>query len=220
MNFTYQGIQFALYEHDTAYVGYQGRHFYFDPFKVPEGLPPADVIFITHDHFDHFSPEDIDKLATEATSLVVPESIETVVKQKVNLRLYSVEIGETYTLFDLEITPIPAYNVNKFKAPGEVFHPKAAGYVGYFVKFGEVGVYFAGDTDAIPEMQQLKGKVDVAFLPISGTYVMTMEEALEAAEMIGPKIIVPMHYGAIVGEPDMGRKFAQMVGDKYIVYPK
>ena len=98
---------------------------------------------------------------------------------------------------DIKVRAVHAYNVNKFRSPGVVFHPKEDNKVGYVVKFGEVEIYHAGDTDHIPEMKDLKPTI--ALLPVSGTYVMTKEEAIEAAKDINPKVVIPMHYGTIVG---------------------
>jgi len=109
----------------------------------------------------------------------------------------------------IEIEAVPAYNINKFREPGQVFHPKEHGGVGFVLTMDGTTVYYAGDTDFIPEMKSIR--CDVALLPVSGTYVMTAEEAAEAAAAIHPKIAVPMHYGAIVGGEEDAKKFKSLV---------
>jgi len=107
------------------------------------------------------------------------------------------------------IEAVPAYNLNKFREPGTVFHPRAEKRLGFIAALDGTRVYFAGDTDFIPEMKSIK--CDIALLPVSGTYVMTAEEAAEAAKAINPKIAVPMHYGAIVGSEADAKKFKSLV---------
>lgn len=167
---------------------------YIDPWKLDAGAPPADLILITHDHFDHLSADDIARLATPETTVVGPASVTALVK---GARTITVAPGDTITVGSVAVTAVPAYNIDKFRAPGEVFHPRAAGYVGYIVELDGRRIYHAGDTDAIPEMRDVR--CDVALIPVSGTYVMTADEALEAVGMISAAVVVPMHYGDIVG---------------------
>jgi L-ascorbate metabolism protein UlaG (beta-lactamase superfamily) len=119
-----------------------------------------------------------------------------------------VKPGDKLKLGDVSIDVIPAYNLNKFREPGKVFHPKEDGKVGYIMGINGVRVYHAGDTDAIPEMKGLKP--DVALLPVSGTYVMTADEAAQAVKMVEPKLAIPMHYGVIVGTEQDAQKFKQL----------
>jgi L-ascorbate metabolism protein UlaG (beta-lactamase superfamily) len=113
---------------------------------------------------------------------------------------------------------VRAYNITKFRAPGVPFHPPEADHVGYVVTVGSVRIYFAGDTDHIPEMADID--CDVALLPVSGTYTMTAEEAAEAAGVLAPQIAVPMHYGSGIGGKDAGHRFAQLYGGETLVMEK
>jgi len=167
---------------------------YIDPWKLAADAPPADLILITHDHYDHFSPDDIARLSTPRTTLIGPASVTAQVD---GVAAVTLSAGETATLGGVTVTAVPAYNIDKFRQPGEVFHPRAAGGLGYIVELDGRRIYHAGDTDAIPEMRDVR--CDVALLPVSGTYVMTAEEAAEACRMISAAAAVPMHYGDIVG---------------------
>ena len=174
---------------------------YIDPWKVGPGAPPADLILVTHDHYDHLSADDIARLATAQTTVIGPAAV---TDQLEGLRVVTVAPGDTVTIGPVVVTAVPAYNIDKFRAPGEVFHPREAGYVGYVVELDGRRIYHAGDTDAIPEMRDVR--CDVALLPVSGTYVMTADEALEAVGMISATVVVPMHFGDIVGsEADAAR---------------
>jgi L-ascorbate metabolism protein UlaG (beta-lactamase superfamily) len=115
----------------------------------------------------------------------------------------------------VEVETVRAYNVNKFREPGVPFHPREADHVGYVVEVDGVRLYFAGDTDQIPEMDEID--CDVALLPVSGTYTMTAEEAAEAAKVLDPIIAVPMHYGGRIGRQDDGQRFAEMYGGKTVI---
>ena len=119
------------------------------------------------------------------------------------------EPGGKLSVGKVEIEAVPAYNVNKFRAPGQVFHPKEDKKLGFVFQMDGTRVYFAGDTDFIPEMKSIQ--CEIALLPVSGTYVMTAEEAAEAVEMIKPKIAVPMHYAAIVGSDSDAQSFKSLV---------
>ncbi|MEM0353119.1 MAG: MBL fold metallo-hydrolase [Archaeoglobaceae archaeon] len=155
---------------------------YIDPYEVPEGLEKADLILVTHDHFDHLDIKSIKRLSKADTSIVTPKGcfIE-------GYDTCSLDEGEERIVKDVKIKTVPAYNVNK------PFHKK--GGVGYIVEIDGVRIYHAGDTDRIPEMKNIE--VDVALLPIGGTYTMNVSEAVEAAWDIKAKVYIPMHYGAI-----------------------
>ena len=148
----------------------------------------ADVIIITHEHFDHCSPEDVAKIQGPETVIVTEKDS----AKKLTGDVRVVKPGDTVDLGDVEIEVVPSYNTDKD------FHPKKSGWLGFVVETAGIKVYHAGDADFIPEMNDLE--VDIAFIPVSGTYVMTSEQAVQAARAINPKLAIPMHYGAIVGE--------------------
>ena len=160
---------------------------YFDPYQIASDKP-AELVLVTHEHFDHCSPEDVAKV--QGTDTIIVTEKDSAAKLSGDVRIMSP--GEQLTIDDITIESVPAYNVNKD------FHPKGKGWLGFIVEIDGVRIYHAGDTDFIPEMKGLK--TDIALLPVSGTYVMTAAEAIEAALAIDPQIAIPMHYGAIVGE--------------------
>jgi L-ascorbate metabolism protein UlaG (beta-lactamase superfamily) len=166
----------------------------FDPYQISSSQP-ADIILITHEHFDHCSPEDVVKVQKDDTIIVT----DAVSAKKLEGDIKVVSAGEQLQVKGVEIEVREAYNTNKD------FHPKSAGMLSFVVTLDGIRYYHAGDTDFIPEMKGLQ--VDVAFLPVSGTYVMTADEAVEAARAIKPKLAIPMHYASIVGSEEDARKF-------------
>ncbi len=189
----YKGIEIKKINHAAIKVKSGGLVVYFDPFMLGDEKEKADIIFISHEHFDHCSPEDIAKIITSATVIVtIPMAAEKLKSFNQEIRL--VMPGETGETKGVKFEAAPAYNVNKFRSPGVPFHPLQDGKVGFVVDFSGIRVYHAGDTDFIPEMKNLKD-IDVALLPVSGIFVMTAEEAAAAAGVIRPQIAVPMHYG-------------------------
>jgi L-ascorbate metabolism protein UlaG (beta-lactamase superfamily) len=171
---------------------------YIDPWKLAAGSPPADLILVTHEHSDHFSPEDIDLIRTAQTELV---AIATVAA-KLSGPVHTVKPGDRLTVRGVAIEVLPAYNLAK------KFHPREKGHVGYVLTVGGQRIYHAGDTDAIPEMAGLQP--DIAMIPVSGTYVMDAEEAVEAVKLLQPGLAIPMHYGAIVGSEADALRFQQL----------
>ncbi|MGC8825524.1 MAG: MBL fold metallo-hydrolase [Anaerolineae bacterium] len=182
---------------------------YIDPYQLEAGEPKADIILITHDHFDHYSPDDVQKLLKPGTTVV---SIAAVTKKVRGAAVQTVKPGDKVTVQGMDIEAVPAYNVDK------QFHPKSAGHVGFIVTVDGVRIYHAGDTDFIPEMKGFR--VDIALLPVSGTYVMTAEEAVQAAGAIQPKLAIPMHYGAIVGGLSDAQRFAQACPVETVILEK
>lgn len=181
---------------------------YFDPFKIEENYNDADVIFITHDHYDHYSEEDIDKVVKEDTIIVVPEDLKTKLLKKgwKEENIITVRPNENYVVKNIEFKTIPAYNVNK------QFHPKSNAWVGYLLKLEGLTYYIAGDTDITEENKKVK--CDVAFVPVGGTYTMNYTEASELINEIKPKVAVPTHYGSIVGSKKEGDKFSKLVNSE------
>lgn len=181
---------------------------YIDPFKV-KNQDKADVILLTHDHFDHLSPEDLAKVCTPETYLVASPLCKDGVKNLKAKQVAFLEPWKKTSVAGIDIEAVPAYNINKFSEPGQPFHPKEKPGLGFVVLMDGTRVYHAGDSDFIPEMKTIK--CDVALLPVSGTYVMTAEEAAEAADAIKPRIAIPMHYGILVGSEVDAAKFKSLV---------
>jgi L-ascorbate metabolism protein UlaG (beta-lactamase superfamily) len=180
---------------------------WFDPWKIQGRFPPADIILVSHDHHDHCSPDDVDKLRGPRTVVVAPQAA----ANKLGMARIMAP-GDTLATRGATIQAVPAYNTNKFRAPGQLFHPRAAGHLGFLVEVDGFTIYFAGDTDFIPEMRPIL--CDVALLPVSGTYVMTVDEAVKAASEFCPRVVVPMHYGDIVGYDGDGAMFAASYGGR------
>ncbi|MCK8603475.1 MBL fold metallo-hydrolase [Desulfoferrobacter suflitae] len=180
--------------HDTVRI--EGSQVvYFDPYQIST-TQPADLILITHEHFDHCSSEDVGKIQKPDTVIVTDAA--SAKKLKGDIRV--VAPGDRLQVKGVSIEVWPAYNVNKD------FHPKKAGMLSFVVTLDGVRYFHAGDTDLIPEMEEIEA--DIAFLPVSGTYVMTAEEAVQAAKTIKPSLAaIPMHYGAIVGTEEDAGKF-------------
>ncbi len=207
------GVEIRWLGHDGFRIAWEGGVVYIDPFRVL--IEPRDgrVVFVTHEHFDHCSPEDIVKVAAPDAKIVAPR-IAVGCAERTGLKVVPVGVGEKGEVDGVRFETLPAYNINKFRAPGRVFHPKEDGRVGYLLEIGGVRIFHAGDSDNIPEYESLRGRVDVALVPVSGVYVMTPEEAAEAVATIRPRIAVPMHYGEIVASEAEAERFARLVEEK------
>ncbi|MGE5228379.1 MAG: MBL fold metallo-hydrolase [Deltaproteobacteria bacterium] len=168
---------------------------YIDPWKLPAGQPPAQLILVTHDHFDHLSLPDIDAVAGPDTVVVGPASVTGQVR---GLETVTVAPGDSASVAGVEVLAVPAYNLDKFRAPGQPYHPREAGGVGYVVTLDGVRYYHAGDTDVVPEMADVH--CEVALLPVGGKFTMTWEEAAGACALIDAEAAVPMHYGEVIGD--------------------
>ena len=225
MKITHNGLEITKYEHDTIVVtsAQLGITIAFDPFQSQGTFRndhKADIIFISHDHFDHFSPKDLQSLTSKNTVFAFPASILDKVQTFLDVdpkRLIPVVPLEEYKIAANQSTisamAVPAYNVDKKSPQGNLYHAKDREYVGFVVDIGGTGVYFVGDSDPIPEMDALVGLVEVLLLPISGVYVMTIAEAVEVALKLQPRIVVPLHYGVVVGENEMGEQFRQTLAE-------
>ena len=195
-----------------------GAVVYLDPYRVPDGAPPADLILVTHGHYDHFSPQDIERLSARTTRLVGPAAV----AERVGGQVHSIAPGELLEdelVRGVHVRAIAAYNTSKRNADGNPFHPRDAGWVGYELNVRGERLYHSGDTDVIPEMDSVTG-VDVALLPVSGVYVMTAQEAAEAARRIQPRVAVPMHWGEHLGTERDARTFAERAGVEVRILPK
>ena len=178
---------------------------YIDPFKIDKDYNDADIVFITHDHFDHYSEEDIDKVINENTIIIIPEELLTKLLRKgINKNaVITVESNKEYMVQGIKFETIPAYNTNK------TFHPKENDWVGYIITLDGIRYYIAGDTDITEENRKVK--CDVAFVPVGGTYTMNYSEAAELVNIIKPKIAVPIHYGSVVGTKQDATNFIKLL---------
>lgn len=173
----------------TSFMIESGKRIYIDPHVLPDSAEKADIVLVTHEHFDHCNVDNIKRLRGEQTKVLGPPGV----MKKLGFGS-PMNIDKVTSIGGVKITGIDAYNINKFRSPGNPFHPRGLG-IGYLIEMDRKAIYHAGDTDNIPEMTSL-GDVDIALLPIGGTYTMTVDEAAEAAKVIKPKICVPMHYNS------------------------
>lgn len=194
--------------HDTFRIEAGGKVIYTDPFRLEGKQPKADLILITHEHYDHCSPEDVAKIAGDGTVIVAPGDC----AGKLEGNVHRVRPGDTLTEQGIRIEAVPSYNTNKN------FHPRSNNWVGYIFTVEGQRIYIAGDTDHIPEMKDFR--CDIALIPVSGTYVMTAEEAVKAAQDIKPKVAVPMHYGSIVGSESDAEKFKKLYKGETHIFKK
>ena len=178
---------------------------YIDPFKIDKDYNDADIVFITHDHFDHYSEEDIDKVINENTTIIIPEELLTKILRKgINKNaVITVESNKEYMVQGIKFETIPAYNTNK------TFHPKENYWVGYIITLDGIRYYIAGDTDITEENRKVK--CDVAFVPVGGTYTTDFKEAAQLINEIQPKIAVPIHYGSVVGTKQDATDFIKLL---------
>lgn len=174
-----------------AHAGFQikadGKVVYVDLYKHGEALEKADLILVTHSHADHCDPSSISKVRKEDTVVIAPKDCAS----KIGGSVKTLEPGEEAKVGDIRVRAVQAYNVKRFRSPGNPYHPRGFG-VGYLITVEDKTVYHAGDTDFIPEMQQL-GHVDLALLPSGDTYTMDSAEAAEAARAVKPRAAIPMH---------------------------
>lgn len=182
---------------------------YIDPFKINKEYHDADYIFFTHSHYDHFSPEDIEKVKTPKSKFIVTEDIQEKAEELFGKEsVYTVEPNKEYTIGEISFKTTYAYNVHK------AFHPKENRWVGYIIEINRKTYYIAGDTDNVEEIQNIE--CDEAFIPIGGTYTMNYKEAAELANTIKAKVVIPTHYGSIVGEKQDAIKFKELVNGKEV----
>ena len=205
-------LDFTRIAHDTFRIS-GSKVIYTDPFKVSK-RDEADIVLLSHEHFDHLSVEDLEKVIAPGTTILAAALCKEGL-QKVKVKeMRFLDPGGRFTVGtkntgEVQVEAVPAYNVNKFREPGKPFHPRENKGLGFVMTLDGTRVYYAGVTDFIPEMKSIQ--CDIALLPVSGTYVMTAEEAAEAAAALKPKVAVPMHYGAIVGSEADAQKFKSLV---------
>lgn len=206
--------------HDWFLFGFGEKNIFIDPFKISweASKKKADFIFITHDHSDHLSPEDVAKIIVPETTIIAPTCCKAKLAWFYIQELVLVSPEEEFSFDTFSGKTIPAYNTNKYRAPGVFFHPKEAGYVGYFFQFWATSVYHAGDTDVIPEMKTIHP--DIVLLPVSGTYVMDRTEAVQAVDILHPRVAIPMHYDSIVGTLQDAENFAENASCEVVIGEK
>jgi L-ascorbate metabolism protein UlaG (beta-lactamase superfamily) len=210
MAVTIEGVEITWLKHDAFLLKGDGIVVAIDPYELRSVPEKADLVLVTHDHFDHCDPNSVRLVAKPDAVIVAPQNAAS--KLGKNVRV--VKAGDVLTEKGVTIKVVPAYNVHPER---QRFHPKNYGGVGYLITLAGKTVYHPGDTDLIPEMDNL-GQVDIALLPVSGTYVMDAQEAAEAVKRIKPTHVIPMHYGSIVGSKADAEKFAQLVAGQTTVH--
>lgn len=181
---------------------------YFDPFKIENNRNDADMIFITHNHYDHFDISSINKVKKENTIIVAPKSMEEDIRT-INFKDYIfLNPNEEINLDNINVKAIPAYNIEKS------FHPRENNWLGYIVTYNNISYYIAGDTDKTKEVESVS--CDIAFIPIGGYYTMDVNEAAELVKIMNPKVIIPIHYGSIIGDPNYGKELQEKLANTEI----
>lgn len=205
--FEYNDIGIIWTGHAGFKITYESKKIYIDPYKLSkehENVYDADIVLITHNHFDHLSIEDLKNIVNETTVIVSAQECLSQLKSLSVKESIGIDPRNSVKVNDLKIETVHAYNVDK------EFHPKNDKKIGFIVEFGNDRLYHIGDSDIIPEMKDTNSTI--ALVPVSGTYVMTAEEASKAInELINPKIAIPMHYGTIVGNKEDAIRFSELV---------
>ncbi|MBN1555863.1 MAG: MBL fold metallo-hydrolase [Phycisphaerae bacterium] len=186
--------------HASFRLAWEGCVVYIDPWKLPTHPHDADVVFISHSHYDHCSPEDVRHVATDAMEILAPTDTAGKLPSA-----RAITPGETIRIGELTVETVPAYNI------GKSFHPKQQQWCGAVFTREQIRVYYAGDTDRIPEMNELQN-VDVALLPVGGTYTLDAKEAAEVCRTMSPRLAIPYHWGDIVGSQTDAQRFADAAG--------
>jgi L-ascorbate metabolism protein UlaG (beta-lactamase superfamily) len=201
---------------DIKWLGHSGfliknsKVIYIDPYQIKEDSEKADLIFITHSHYDHCSVADMQKIVQEGTKIIMTADCQSkITRFDVPINMEIIEPNQEIELGEIKVSTLPSYNLDKH------FHSKDESWVGYLIKMNDILIYHPGDCDLIPEMQKLTGykqpgKEFVALLPVGGRFTMNAEEAAEAAKLIKPTIAIPMHFGSIIGSKDDAQEFKEI----------
>ncbi len=210
-----EGIEIKWLGH-SGFLIKNHKVIYIDPYNIKDGLEKADIILITHSHYDHCSIADINKIIKEGTKILLTADAQSkITRFKVPIDIQIVEPNQELVFGETKISTLSAYNLDK------PFHPQNEGWVGYLIKINGVIIYHAGDTDLIPEMQKLTGhkqpdKKFIALLPIGGRFTMNVEEAVEAVKLIQPTIAIPIHWGSLFGTKEDAEEFVKLCKEKGI----
>ncbi len=206
-----EGVKIEFLGHSGFFItSKNGKRIAIDPYNVSDKVGKADLILVTHSHYDHCSIKDLVKLAEAGTALIIPADVQSKIAKLEGVEMQVVSNGDEIQFGNIRIEAVAAYNTDKN------FHTKADDWNGYLIKLDKVVIYHAGDSDLIPEMKKLsgygkQGNRFIALLPVSGTYVMDAQEAAEAASLMNATIAIPMHYGLdVAGSADDALRFVQL----------
>ncbi len=212
--FEYKNISIHWLGHDSFLIQTKDTKIYIDPYELSGALlPKADIIITTHEHGDHCNPDSINLISTAETYLLGPDITHEILKSKVNAKKTILPLNPQgqQKIGEITISAIPAYNTHRFRSPGNPFHPKESGHIGPIIQIDDITIYHAGDTDIIPEMENLQPTI--AHLPVSGTYVMDAAECAEAVKVIKPEITIPMHVGRGIGKLEARQELKDLLAD-------
>ena len=211
--FEYKGIKIRWHGHDTFSLE-KGLTICIDPYKLSKPIP-ADVVLISHNHFDHLSLEDLKKTSSSNTIIIAAKECMSQLSKVTCKELIGILPRQEKIVNNVKVKAVPAYNIDKINPDtSKPFHPKEDNKIGFIVNIENISIYHTGDSDLIPEMTDLQP--DILLVPVSGTYVMTAKEAVKAIEKIKPKIAIPMHYGTIVGSEADANEFKVMVKSREV----
>ena len=216
--FSYKDIKIRWFGHDSFVVLGKKKNVYFDPYELRNEVhPKADIVITSHEHLDHCNPDSINMISDSETVLIGPQSCQDLLQNKIKTKKVVQKLNpyDKIALEDISISAIPAYNTHRFRSPGTPFHSKEANHIGPILEIDGIKIYHAGDADNIPEMKELD--VDIAFLPVSGTYVMDVEECAEVAKFLKTKVIIPMHIGQGIGKLEYARELEEKLPDHQVI---
>ena len=206
--FEYKGVEIRWYGHDTFTLS-NNITICIDPFKLTNSIS-ADLVLISHNHFDHLSEDDLSKVVNENTTIIAANECLSQLSKLNCKETVGISPNDEKIIGGVKIIAVRAYNLDKINPDTEKpFHPREDNKVGFIVTINGISIYHTGDSDVIPEMDDLQP--DVLLVPVSGTYVMTASEAVTAVGKIKPKLAIPMHYGTIVGSEDDAKEFKTQV---------
>jgi len=209
MTFQYNEIKIKWIEHDGFVIENKKNKIIIDPYKT-EYKEKGNIILITHDHFDHLSLEDLKKVTNTSSIVIAPTHCKKQLEKLKIKKIIELNSGKNIEINEIGIKSVVSYNINKFNESGELCHSSKDGGVGYILTIDKTKIYHLGDTDNINEFRNLEHNIDIALVPVSGTYVMSANEAAAAIKNIKPKIAIPMHYNSIIGSKKDARDFKNL----------